>query len=629
MNHILFLILFPLLPAALLLVINSEALRKLVVFVSTALLAGVSVSLAMLYTGKPVFFEAPAFMGHHYNHIIGFADIIVALCFLWFCRKITLKLAFVPVLVIIQYGAVLFFDFTGKMPAAQHPFFVDNLSIIMALVISVVGGLIAVYTPSYFIKYHEEHKDFKDRRKMFAAAVFLFFSAMFGIVFSNELTGIYMFWEVTTMCSFLMIGYTQTNEAVRNSFRALWMLLLGGLGFAVAIIYCAKELGTTELSVLMDLKNPKVIFPVVLLCFAGMNKAALFPFSSWLLGAMVAPTPSSALLHSSTMVKAGVYLVLKCAPVLTGTSPGTALAFVGALTFVGASAIAVTERDSKKVLAYSTVANLGLIAVCGCVGTAPALWAAVMLIIFHAASKALLFCCVGVVDYSLESRDIEDMHGLMAKMPFMMALTVVGIAGMFLAPFGMLISKWAVLEAFARLNPLIPAAVIFGGSLMCYFWTKWMGTLLSGGEGAENKERHVTADIWFALSGLALIALAMCALFPLVSKYFIEPMYGMTPVLKRSNLLIIFIMLGMVLLAPLGLLLHRRKVGGEVFAKPYLAGANVADRHSFTGSLGVRQWTVGNYYFKRVFASGGMVFAMNTAAALIIILSLIFTGGNC
>src|SRR5262249_19192293 len=145
--------------------------------------------------------------------------------------------------------------------------------------------------------------------------------------------------------------------------------------------------------------------------------SAQLPFSSWLLGAMVAPTPVSALLHSSTMVKAGVYLVLRMAPLIAGATVGLLVAFVGAITFLVASLAAITTSDAKRVLAYSTVANLGLIILCGGIGTEAAVWAGVLLILFHAVAKCLLFLCVGVVEQRVHSRDIEAMSGLIKQMP--------------------------------------------------------------------------------------------------------------------------------------------------------------------------------------------------------------------
>src|SRR5699024_9918448 len=161
----------------------------------------------------------------------------------------------------------------------------------------------------------------------------------------------YFFWEITSVISFLLIGYTRTDEAVTNSFRALWMNLLGGLGFAVAIALSALDLGTVELDQVVAAGS---LLPLACLSLAGLTKSVQLPFSSWLLGAMVAPTPSSALLHSATMVKAGVYLLIRLAPALAGTATGMTVAFIGGFTVIAASMMASAQNDGKKVRAFST-----------------------------------------------------------------------------------------------------------------------------------------------------------------------------------------------------------------------------------------------------------------------------------
>ena len=180
---------------------------------------------------------------------------------------------------------------------------------------------------------------------------------------------------MTTLCSYLLIGYTQTPEARTNALRALVMNLAGGLAFALAIACFYNEFRSVELQALIGSRSAFALLPAALLCFAGMTKAAQCPFSSWLLGAMVAPTPVSALLHSSTMVKAGVYLVLRMAPLISGTTVGILVATVGGVTFLVGSLGAIAKQEAKRVLAYSTVANLGLVVLCGGIGTYSAVWA--------------------------------------------------------------------------------------------------------------------------------------------------------------------------------------------------------------------------------------------------------------
>lgn len=188
--------------------------------------------------------------------------------------------------------------------------YIDRLSVIMVLIIGIIGTLICVYALGYMKDFQHHHAGEKDRRPWFFFVMFLFLAAMFGLVTSNNLIWMYFFWEITSLSSFFLIGYTKTKEATNNAFRALIMNLLGGLGFAVGILILGFVYNTLELSTMIaygTMYSGIMAIPAAFLAFAGITKAAQMPFNSWLLGAMVAPTPTSALLHSSTMVKAGVF----------------------------------------------------------------------------------------------------------------------------------------------------------------------------------------------------------------------------------------------------------------------------------------------------------------------------------
>ena len=236
--------------------------------------------------------------------------------------------ALIVALMLAQAGLMFWLELAhgSSLEAAQN-LFVDKFSVIMALINGVVGGGICLYALGYMREYHEvAHREVADRRPLFFSLLFIFMGAMFGIIFANNLIWLFLFWEITTLCSFLLIGYTRTEEARQNALRALVMNLAGGLAFALAIVWFHRQSGSIELQALITSKHSLALLPAALLCFAGITKSAQLPFSSWLLGAMVAPTPVSALLHSSTMVKAGVYLVLRMAPVITGTTVGLMVA---------------------------------------------------------------------------------------------------------------------------------------------------------------------------------------------------------------------------------------------------------------------------------------------------------------
>jgi ech hydrogenase subunit A len=452
-------------------------------------------------------------------------------------------------------------------------------------------------------EYHEvAHREVADRRPLFFSLLFIFMGAMFGIIFANNLIWLFLFWEITTLCSFLLIGYTRTEEARQNALRALVMNLAGGLAFALAIVWFHRQSGSIELQALITSKHSLALLPAALLCFAGITKSAQLPFSSWLLGAMVAPTPVSALLHSSTMVKAGVYLVLRMAPVITGTTVGLMVAMVGAVTFLAGSLAAITTSDAKKVLAWSTVANLGLIVMCGGIGTYQAVWAGVLLIIFHAVAKCLLFLCVGVVEQRLHSRDIEAMSGLVLNMPRVGVMMLIGMAGMFLAPFGMLISKWAVLKAVVDAYPALSVFIVFGSAATLFFWVKWMGKLLEVVKPRVSAEAPLALGQAIALYGLAITTFLACLFFPLISSRLIEPyvfsVYGQTASMSQGNIIIMTIMMVMIMLFPLSYINYGR---GVRVTDAYLGGANVPSSARFLGSGNAEHdVTTNNYYLRGV-----------------------------
>jgi ech hydrogenase subunit A len=434
-----FLILFPIIVAFLLLILPQLSMRKMVVGASTIAIIAASIYLVVQYfkTGA-VFFEAAEY-AHEIS--LGMFAIEMVLAAIIIGLSIRYKQLLAGILMVIGAALTIWLEVSyGTEIHVAHNLFVDNLSLVMTLIIGIIGTLIAVYALGYMEDYHHHHPNMKNRTPFFFFIVFAFLGAMYGVVFSNNLIWLLFFWEITTFCSFFLIGYSREEIAIKNAFRAAKMNLLGGIGFTAAIIFLASHAHTVELDKLPTLASAAVLLPAALLAFAGITKSAPMPFSSWLLGAMVAPTPVSALLHSSTMVKAGVYLIVRLSPVFAfvegGATIGLFVALVGAITFLLTSLMAITQSDAKRVLAYSTIANLGLIVVCAGIGTYELAWAAVMLIIFHAIAKSLLFLSVGTIEHNLGDRIIESMDGLIVKMPKVAIGVVIGICGMFLAQIG-------------------------------------------------------------------------------------------------------------------------------------------------------------------------------------------------
>jgi ech hydrogenase subunit A len=615
-------ILGPLAAGVGLLCLKPDHLRRVLVGVVTLAVCGGALLLARL--------PAPAglagFPLHHHglNLAMTLTELVMATYVVYIGLRARRPL--LVALMLAQAGLMTWFEWTyGSRLEAVHNLFLDKLSVIMALINGLVGGGICVYALGYMREYHEvAHREVADRRPLFFALLFVFMGAMFGLIFSNNLIWLFLFWEITTLCSFLLIGYSQSETARHNALRALTMNLAGGLAFALAIVWFYRQSGSIELQTLIGSKASLVLLPAALLGFAGITKSAQLPFSGWLLGAMVAPTPVSALLHSSTMVKAGVYLVLRLAPVVTGTTVGLLLALVGAVTFLVGSLAAITTSDAKKVLAWSTVANLGLIVLCGGIGTPAAVWAGVMLIIFHAVAKCLLFLCVGVVEHKLHSRDIEAMSGLILNLPRVAVMMLIGMAGMFLAPFGMLISKWAVLKAVVDAYPALSVFIVFGSAATLFFWVKWMGKLLEVIGPRQALDTTLSPGESVALHGLSAATFLACLFFPLLSSQFIEPyvrsVYGQSVSMGQGNIIIMTIMMVMVMLFPLSFLNYGR---GVKVMDAYLGGANLQSSVRFLGSGNQEQnVTLNNYYLRSCFSEAWLARWGGACATVLLVLML-------
>ena len=363
------LIVVPVVAALLLLAIKNDRARGVVAIAFAALIALLSIAFAVVFAGPGTYeFALPAEWGHPLSLANLAIDLTVAIFVVCFAVRYKRPLALG--LAALQIVVALWFEFAVQAGAEfSTTMRVDALGVVMVLIIGIVGSGICVYALGYMKDFqaHELHENpqARDRRPWFFAIMFAFLSAMFNIVLVDNMAWMYTAWEVTTLCSFLLIGFTKSEEAINNAFRQIVMNLLGGVAFQFSLVYLGVFGLPLSFSMFVELGTAfpaLVMLPVTLLAFAGITKAAQMPFHTWLLGAMVAPTPTSALLHSSTMVKAGVFLLVKLSPIFAvSLVPSVMVVLVGGLTFALCSFMAISQSNAKRVLAYSTIANLGLI----------------------------------------------------------------------------------------------------------------------------------------------------------------------------------------------------------------------------------------------------------------------------
>ena len=630
-----FLICFPLVVAALMFVIRNEKIRGIVAYIGAGTIMAVTGWFAFEWFAA----GAPLLELYYHTHTID----MIMLGAVWLLMFVITYLSFkyrkhiISLLSIIPTLLITYMELFGPEMAEIAHIRVDKLSMLMCIIIGVIGSLIVIYSVGYMHGYHRLHTEYEDRSYYFFMLLFIFLGAMFGFVLSESLLWIDLFWEMTSVCSFLLIGYTRSKEAINNSFRALWMNLLGGVGVVVAIIYTGYTTGSLSLHNLIELGTKGdafAVIPVALLAAAALTKAAQMPFSTWLMGAMVAPTPSSALLHSATMVKAGIYVLFRLAPAMSGTQTGLLISFIGGFTFFAASVMAIAQTDAKKVLALSTVSNLGLMVACAGVGTAETIWAGTFLMMFHAISKSLLFQNVGTTENSLHSRDIESMHGLIFRLPRLGAYMFIGIAGMFLAPFGMLISKWSALKASVDMsNIMLVVFIVYGSATTMFYWTKWMSKIISYTD-TEIKVTDITKkDESLSLIVHAVLMVALCLLFPLLSVVYVEPllteMFGVaTAVLPQGVLMLLIAIVCFIFIVPIMAFryAHTTKVRQ---LKSYMNGINVGNNKEFIDSMGEKKHLfMSNWYFAHTVGQRKLMkpCIFVTAAFLIVMLCLIVGG---
>ncbi|MEZ7197673.1 NADH-quinone oxidoreductase subunit 5 family protein [Pseudodesulfovibrio karagichevae] len=625
------LVLLILLPAAAALVcyfVRSEAVRKLTVLATGGILT--LAALGLLAQGAFAPTEVGSFLGIGSDFLITVLDFVLlgVIYFYGYKHKSLLIQGFT----LAQVVLLAWFEFIMVGHEAVPAVMGDQLSLIMVLVISIIGSLICIFAIPY-MKEHEEHLHLKKTRQpRFFFFMLIFLGAMNGLVLSNNILWMYFFFEVTTFCSFMLIGHDATEIATKNSVRALWMNALGGLAFVVGMMLVYSQAGTLNISAILALGSTSAVAltGLAFLCLAGFTKAAQVPFQSWLLGAMVAPTPVSALLHSSTMVKAGVFVVLRFAPAFAGTFLSTGVAVCGAFTFLACAALGVGQSNGKKILAYSTVANLGLIICCAGINTPLALTAAIILILFHAVSKSLLFLCVGTIEQAIGSRDIEDMRGLYGTNPRTALITIIGILTMMLPPFGVLLGKWMAMEASADSNIFIVVMLAMGSAMMVVYLARWAGSMMGTREpGAKAESQPLLTRL--PLMTLCLGAVVLSLASPWIYNSLLAPWIGSAPFVVGFGSLEsahgTFVVVPLFLVLGLGLLYAVKAASGYRRVKimpPYVSGANSASGDgSYVGPMnGVVPFSTGNLYLGEMFAEPKLTPIFNALAVALIVLML-------
>ncbi|GGY41528.1 monovalent cation/H+ antiporter subunit A [Pseudoduganella albidiflava] len=330
----------------------------------------------------------------------------------------------------------------------------DGLAWVFTMLVLGIGLLVLLYARYYLSRRDPAHR--------FYACVMAFMGAMLGVVLSGNLIQLVVFWELTSATSFLLIGYWQErNDARRGARMAFTVTTAGGLCLLAGVLLLGHIAGSYELEKVLAAGNAIrahawYVPALVLVALGALTKSAQFPFHFWLPHAMAAPTPVSSYLHSATMVKAGIFLLIRLWPALAGTEEWTwLLGTAGVCTLLLGSWFAIFQWDMKGLLAYSTISHLGLITVLLSIGTPLSVVAAIFHTMNHAVFKASLFMAVGIVDHETGSRDMRVLRGLRRAMPHTAALAVVASAAMAGVP---------LMNGFLSKEMFFAETMIVGGS---------------------------------------------------------------------------------------------------------------------------------------------------------------------
>lgn len=443
--------------------------------------------------------------------------------------------ALLPVVAFVHAALATPEIIAGRVPTESLPWIpqlgvdlsmrMDTLGWVLTLIVTGVGALVLLYCRWYF--------DGKTQGVgLFAAVLLGFAGAMYGLVLTDDIIVLVMFWEITSILSYLLIGFYHARGASRRAaLQALLVTTLGGLVMFVGAVMLSVIYGTNSITAIVS--GTAALRPdsegllstaIVLLLVGALSKSAIFPFHFWLPGAMAAPTPVSAYLHAAAMVKAGIYLIARFAPAFAENELWRPIVIgLGIFTMLLGGFQALRESDLKRILAFGTVSQLGMLTVVLGYGERNSALAGLALLIGHALFKSALFLIVGIIDRQLSTRDIGELSGVGRQAPTLAVVSIIAIASMVgFAPTVGFVAKEAVLtsllEGGTRPDALIPLLGILLGSILTTayglrfvwgaFWTK---------KDAAGAARPVTPwpdpPLGFLAAPILLAALTLAAGF--------------------------------------------------------------------------------------------------------------------
>lgn len=381
----------------------------------------------------------------------------------------------------------------------------DPMAIFMAAVSSLISAIIILYSFTYISHY-------KNRNEYYMLVV-LFLGAMMGLVYSANLILLYIFWEITAVTSWRLIGFFRQKQHIERADKAFLMTIFGALCMLLGFIFIYQQTGSFDLAVIKETaRNSPISNLAIGLILVGIfSKSATLPLHTWLPDAGIAPSPVTALLHAAVLVKIGVYVFARLFVVTF--SPGALWqAIVPALAGISvivSAAAALKETDLKRIIAYSTISQIGFIFLGLSLGTSLGLAAGLLYILMHGLAKAGLFLCAGIVEQNAKTKDITKLGGLIRTMPFTaVAFLFCSFSVMGIAPFGGFFSKYMVIAATLQSQRLFISAVFLIGAILTILYLFRAFNMVFLGEARGNSAKEGSFPMVLCVVLLAVLSLA-------------------------------------------------------------------------------------------------------------------------
>ena len=384
-------------------------------------------------------------------------------------------------------------------------FTADCLAVFMAIASSLVGTIIVLYSFGYISHY--------SNRNEYYLMVTLFLGAMMGLIYSGNLIFLYLFWEITAIASWRLIGFFREREYVLKADKAFLVTVFGALVMLLGFIYIYQITGSFDLSVIKEVfkTNPVPNIVVALILVGILSKSATLPFHTWLPDAGVAPSPVTALLHAAVLVKIGVYVFARLfiSTMTLGQIWHTVVPVIAGVSALVAAGAALIETDMKRIIAYSTVSQIGFILLGFAIGNNVGYAGALLFILMHGLAKGGLFLCAGIVEQNTKTKDITKMGGLVATMPvtafsfLACAFSVMGIP-----PFGGFFSKYLVFAGAANSGNVWITSIFLFGAVLTLIYLFRIFNLIFMGEAQKPPVKEGSRVMVLSVAILAILSIA-------------------------------------------------------------------------------------------------------------------------